>query len=97
MMRTNIIFIVLFVLPLLDTGINVSLTDVGGTWKIIGLDADSMSLTQVGKVYGTYNTHQGILSMVPLMHKMYGSGRGGNHSTMLWDISLRSFPMIALI
>jgi hypothetical protein len=43
----------------LDTGITVSLADVGGAWKIIGLDADSMSLTQVDNhVYGTYNTYQ---------------------------------------
>ena len=62
MIRTNIIFIVLFVPTLLDTGMNVSLADVCGTWKIIDLDADSMSLTQVGNhvyVYGTYNSHQG--------------------------------------
>jgi hypothetical protein len=49
-----------FVLTLLDTGINISLADISGTWKIIGLDADSMALTQAGnRVYGTYNTPQG--------------------------------------
>jgi hypothetical protein len=97
MMRTNIIFIVLFVLTLLDTGINVSLADVGGTWKIIGLDADSMSLTQVGKVYGTYNTHQG--------HTIDGTINAQNVWIGTWSepfdnalgYSLRSFPMIALI
>jgi hypothetical protein len=53
-------YLVLFFLTLLDTGITVSLADVGGTWKIIGLDADSMSLTQVDNhVYGKYNTYQG--------------------------------------
>jgi hypothetical protein len=56
--RINIIYIMLFILTLLDT--TVSLADVGGTWKIIGLDADSMTLTRLGNhVYGTYNTHQG--------------------------------------
>jgi hypothetical protein len=51
---------VLVALTLLDAGITASLADVGGTWKIVGLDADSMSLTQAGNhVYGTYNTHPG--------------------------------------
>ena len=52
--------IVFIFLTLLDTGITISLADVSGSWNIIGFDADSMSLTQVGShVYGTYNTHQG--------------------------------------
>ncbi len=60
MIRTNDICIFLVALTLLDTGITVGLADLGGTWKIVGLDADSMSLTQVGDhVYGTYNTYQG--------------------------------------
>jgi hypothetical protein len=60
MMRINIIYIILLVLTLSDFGINVSLADVDGTWKINGFGADSMALTQSGNhVYGTYNTHQG--------------------------------------
>ena len=60
MIRINIICTVLFALILVDTGITISLADVGGSWKIIGFDADSMSLTQAGNhVYGTYNTHPG--------------------------------------
>ena len=60
MIRINIICIVLFALTLVDTGITISLDDVSGSWNIVGLDADSMSLTQAGNhVYGTYNTHQG--------------------------------------
>jgi hypothetical protein len=58
--KINIICIFLFVLTLLHVGITVTLADVGGNWKIIGLDANSMALTQVGNhVYGTYNTLQG--------------------------------------
>jgi hypothetical protein len=60
MKRINIICILLVVLILFDTGIIISLADVGGTWKIYGFDTDSMALTQVGThVYGTYDTHQG--------------------------------------
>jgi hypothetical protein len=79
----------------LDTGITVSLADVGGTWKIIGLDADSMSLTQVGNhVYGTYNTYQG-----------QGTIDGTINAQNVWvgswyepfiddgDVSQRPFPM----
>ena len=60
MIRINNICMVLFALTLVDTGITISLADVSGSWNIVGLDADSMSLMQVGThVYGTYNTHQG--------------------------------------
>jgi hypothetical protein len=59
MIRTVCIFFV--ALTLLDAGIIMSLAaDVSGIWNIVGLDADSMSLTQAGNhVYGTYSTHHG--------------------------------------
>jgi hypothetical protein len=61
MTRINIVCIFLVALILFDTGIIISLADVGGTWKIYGFDADRMVLTQVGThVYGTYDTHQGL-------------------------------------
>jgi len=69
MIRLNDICIFLAALTLLYTGIIISLADVGGSWKIIGLDADNMSLTQVGShVYGTYSTHHGEGSIDGIMN-----------------------------
>ncbi|VVB63860.1 Uncharacterised protein [uncultured archaeon] len=56
----KIIYIILIALTLFDFGMDVSLANVDGTWKINGLGADSMVLAQSdNRVYGTYNTPQG--------------------------------------
>lgn len=68
MIKINIIAI-LSVLVLSYAGINASYADVGVSWKISGLDADGMVLTQVGNhVHGTYNTHQGQGTMDGLLN-----------------------------
>jgi hypothetical protein len=60
MIRIDNICWILFALTLVDIGITISLADVSGSWNIVGLDAESMSLTQAGNhVYGTYSTHHG--------------------------------------
>jgi hypothetical protein len=59
-MRANSGYILLVVLALLETGAATSLAEVSGNWKIVGLDADSMSLTQTNNhVFGTYSTNHG--------------------------------------
>jgi hypothetical protein len=62
MIRSKHIYIILFVIALLNLGITVSLADISGYWKLGGgFGADTMGLKQSGNhVYGTYSTPQGL-------------------------------------
>jgi len=61
MIRIKYIYILLFVVVLLNLGITVSLADISGFWNLGGgFGADTMDLTQSGNhVYGTYSTPEG--------------------------------------